>query len=70
MAEDKNKKADLDGDGEVTAKEQRQYDKQKEKEKEENRDQLEADLMRSEYSWAADLIFSNPRLKELFKEAV
>ena len=70
MAEDKNKKADLDGDGEVTAREQRQYDKQKEKEKEENRDQLEADLMRSEYSWAADLIFSNPRLKELFKEAV
>lgn len=72
MAEDKDKKdkADLDGDGEVTAKEQRQYDKQKEKEKEEKRDQLEEDLMRSEYSWAADLIFSNDRLSALFKEAV
>lgn len=68
MAEDK--KADLDGDGEVTAKEQKQYDKQQEKEKKDNRDQLEADLMRSEYSWAADLVFSNPNLKELFNEAV
>lgn len=71
MAEDKDKnKADLDGDGEVTKKEQKKYDKQKEKEKEDNRDNLESDLMRSDYSWAADLIYSNPRLKELFQEAV
>ena len=70
MTEEEKKKADLDGDGDVSDKERKKYDKQQEKEKEDNRDRLEADLMQSEYGWAADLIYSNDNLKRLFKQAV
>lgn len=70
MTPEEKKKADLDGDGKVSENEKKKYEKDKKKEREDNRDQLEADLMRSEYSWAADLVFSNPQLKELFREAV
>ena len=44
--------------------------KEKKEEKEDNKDRLESALMNSEYSWAAGLIYSNDRIKELFKTAI
>lgn len=70
MADDKKNPKDLDGDGEVTDKEKRQYEKQQKEEREEKKDTLERDLFNSEYSWAADLVYSNDRLKELWKTAI
>jgi uncharacterized protein CbrC (UPF0167 family) len=70
MAEEEFDKKDYNQDGTVSKKEEEKWKKEKEKEKEDNRDRLEASLMESEYSWAAGLIYSNDRLKDLFKEAI
>jgi len=70
MAEEKFDKKDLDKDGTVSKAEEKKYEKQKQEEKEDSRDKLEADLMASEYGWAADLIYSNDKLKDIFKEAI
>ena len=66
MAEEKNPK-DLDGDGKVTDKEREKYKKQQ---NEESRDRLQEDLFNSEYSWAADLVYSNSELTQLWKKAI
>lgn len=61
-------KFDKDGDGKLNKAEQREYDKSQELDF--NRDQLEADLMNSEFAWAWKIIKSDPDLEALWNKAI
>ena len=61
-------KFDVDKDGKLDKKERRAYERDQQSDF--NRDQLEADLMNSEFAWAWKVIKLSPELKDLWDKAI